>query len=483
MVLYRHISGPKIVAILYWVFSVFIVFRLDMIVPPLAAPDEITHLFRAASIADGHVIPTLSEAGILACKVDSSVLDLYFMMSSSLDRAGPRPADIVTKSQAVSWTGVPVFAYCPNTAQYGPALYVPQAVGLRIGRGLGLPLIESYRLSRLLSGFLAAGLGAIAIARSGRACFAAAAVLSAPIFLFLATSLSQDGLLISLAALFVASIMEMRSSEAPRSSRLALLCAVLMAMARPPYAVLSLLLIRARDHRPLTKWLRAADGPLGPILVVAVTVLYLTVALGQQSVTADAQVNPSAQLSRLVNDPALILSVARETLTVPDYDVRMSREIIGVLGYLSIILSDCSYAVGINALMLAALSCFLVTNRESGRSIYFNLAAIIAVFTSLGAVYGALYLTWTPVGDTIVQGVQGRYFLPLLLAAPLAIPMPPAPRGRLERYMVPLLDIAGGTAGLLAWGWMISLAPYMLCLLQKTYSGDIGRLCAFGACQ
>lgn len=480
--MYRSINGPRVLSILYLIFSVFIVFRLDAIVPPLAAPDEITHLFRSASIADGHVIPTLSEAGILACKVDSSVLDLYFTLSPSMDIAGPRPADIVAKSQTVKWTGVSVFAYCPNTAQYGPALYLPQAAGLRIGRSLGFPLLESYRLSRLLSGLLAVGLGAIAIAKSGRACFLLAVVLSAPIFLFLATSASQDGLLISMAALFVASTIKAQASEARKSNWLALVCAVLMSMARPPYAILSLLLIRARNDRPVTKWLRAADGPLGPVVVVAMTFLYLTIALGQQSVTLDAQVNPSAQLSRLVNDPALILSIAKNTVTVDDFYVRMSREIVGVLGYLSIILSDCAYQVGINALELAALSCFLMMNAGSGRSIYFNAAAIIAISASLGAVYGALYLTWTPVGEPIVQGVQGRYLLPLLLAVPLAAPRLPTAQGWWKRYGGLALEIAGGISGLLAWGWMISIAPYMLCLLQKTYTGELTRLCAFGAC-
>jgi uncharacterized membrane protein len=32
------------------------------------------------------------------------------------------------------------------------------------------------------------------------------------------------------------------------------------------------------------------------------------------------------------------------------------------------------------------------------------------------------YLTWTPVGFSFVEGVQGRYFLPVAMVLPLALP-------------------------------------------------------------
>ena len=40
-------------------------------------------------------------------------------------------------------------------------------------------------------------------------------------------------------------------------------------------------------------------------------------------------------------------------------------------------------------------------------------ASLLAAVAAFGAVHGALYLTWTPIGAEFVQGVQGRYFLPL----------------------------------------------------------------------
>jgi hypothetical protein len=40
----------------------------------------------------------------------------------------------------------------------------------------------------------------------------------------------------------------------------------------------------------------------------------------------------------------------------------------------------------------------------------------------LGAIFCALYLFWTPVGSGMVEGLQGRYFLPLYWLGWLSIP-------------------------------------------------------------
>ena len=44
----------------------------------------------------------------------------------------------------------------------------------------------------------------------------------------------------------------------------------------------------------------------------------------------------------------------------------------------------------------------------------------IFIFTIITAMFvGIEYLTWTPVGATSVEGIQGRYFLPMLFMVPL----------------------------------------------------------------
>ena len=42
------------------------------------------------------------------------------------------------------------------------------------------------------------------------------------------------------------------------------------------------------------------------------------------------------------------------------------------------------------------------------------LIIVVLIFTSL-------YMQWTPYGDEVVDGIQGRYFLPILMLVPLII--------------------------------------------------------------
>jgi uncharacterized membrane protein len=55
-------------------------------------------------------------------------------------------------------------------------------------------------------------------------------------------------------------------------------------------------------------------------------------------------------------------------------------------------------------------------------------------------IYLALYLSWTSVGAALVAGVQGRYFIPLLLFIPLALPWRTRANARLESLamLIPL---------------------------------------------
>ena len=39
----------------------------------------------------------------------------------------------------------------------------------------------------------------------------------------------------------------------------------------------------------------------------------------------------------------------------------------------------------------------------------------ILIFLSIGCIWGSLYVSFTPVGSTTINGVQNRYFIPLIM--------------------------------------------------------------------
>ena len=54
-----------------------------------------------------------------------------------------------------------------------------------------------------------------------------------------------------------------------------------------------------------------------------------------------------------------------------------------------------------------------------------RLGVLVLLVGVTGAMFGAQYLSWTPVGGGVVEGMQGRYLLPLLPLLILVVPPMP----------------------------------------------------------
>jgi uncharacterized membrane protein len=456
---------PAKMAKLYLVFAVLSVAGMASIVPPFAAPDEFAHAFRAEAVSSGQFLAVPMENGSLGGILDSGLLAVFQMLEPTATAPASPSASLARAARHVVWARSSVLVGFPNTAQYGPALYTPQAAGFVIGRALGLRVIQSYRLARLLAGLSAVAIVALAIAQAQRGHIIIAVMASTPMFLFLATSLSQDGLLLAVSALFAA--LASRPAASRALNWIALVCALLMAMARPPYALLSFLLIRGREGRPVSGWFRAEDGPLAPFAICAVTLLWLSAdgALSQPSFAPDPSVNPAAQLAGLLHSPLSIISIAAGTLT-DDIYLRIWHEVVGVLGWLSIVLPEGAYAGALVALCFAATTCLL---QWPARSLLHSFISLAVFAVSIGTVYAATYLTWTPVGFPSVKGVQGRYLLPYFFGLPLILPSLLPTQRAMGGKLGQKLDIAISFVGLAAWVLMVAVAIGAFVVLEGVY--------------
>jgi hypothetical protein len=62
----------------------------------------------------------------------------------------------------------------------------------------------------------------------------------------------------------------------------------------------------------------------------------------------------------------------------------------------------------------SGVAALVASPRTPGARWFTSPAAAAAVLSSIELIFVALYLTWTPVGADRVDGIQGRYFIPLL---------------------------------------------------------------------
>ncbi len=462
-----HLLDPRKIAILYFVLAAMATIAMTAILPPFAAPDEYAQFFRAVSLSGGQVVPNLGPDRLIGGTIDPAALRLFQILGPDAGQAAPTPADKIAAIRDLRWAGSGVFMTFPNTGQYGPTFYIPHALGLFIGRSLGLSVLHSYDLARILGALSTVALATLAIALSGRGAFAAATVFSTPIFLFLAASITQDGPMIAAAGLFAAFALRSRQATTPWPGRIAWFCALALGMGRVPYLLLALLLLRRRGGRSWLGWLGAADGPLAPLLVGGLVLAWLAAVGAPQQVNfANVPgVEPAAQLDGLRQHPARVLSIARGTLANDDF-ARMTDESVGVLGTLDIRLPDQDYDRGSTALLLAALTCLLLLPAPG---LLFNAATALVFALIIGGIYAALYLTWTPLGSPSVNGAQGRYFLALLVAAPLLLPGVVPPRWGLKPGPAALRTGLAALAGIAGWGLMIVVAISALRCLAHSY--------------
>jgi drug/metabolite transporter (DMT)-like permease len=121
-----------------------------------------------------------------------------------------------------------------------------------------------------------------------------------------------------------------------------------------------------------------------------------------------------------------------------------AREAIGVLGRLDLSLPGWLYGLWAAALAAAVLGDMLPEDRGGGPRVQETLLIVAIGVACLFATYLALYLSWTLVGAERIEGVQGRYLLPLLALLGLALPLLRVPRATALRAGCALVVTAAG---------------------------------------
>lgn len=418
-------TAPRL-ALLYLVFMLPLVLGLSWYVPPFQVADEDNHFLRAVQVAGGGMAALRLPDGTIGGRLPTGAEqlahgfeDLRFRRRARIDPGR------ITSAGRVGW-GAPGVSSFANTAIYPPLFYAPAAAGILVGRALGANVLASFRLARAGTGLCATALAAAAIGMTASGALLLFWLLSLPMTLCLFASCSQDALVIACAA-FAAAWMS-RLAQRPRTSvfswaTLALLIGCLGA-AKLPYMGLGLL-------PAMSAW----RGGIGIARAVLLALLSFCVGLSWLVLAARPVIAPTSaglQMHFLLSHPFVILPIALVTLHLHGF--RLVQEFIGVLGWLDIPLPRLFYAGSLLVL------CLLLGMEGIVRH-YGRVAAVMALIllACCAAVFGALYLDWTPVGGHTVEGLQGRYFIPLaLFAAPLL--------SRRNHYPLPVLPVLGAWA-------------------------------------
>ena len=391
--------------------------------PPFQVPDEPNHFARAFQVSEGQVVSqrtTDSVGGWLPRSINRVAGTVM----------GRVPFNPDVKQDLDAWArafDIPLLAHdrtetaFPNTALSGPVAYLPQALGIELGRMLGGSALTLLYWGRISSLFWCVAVTALAIRWLTVRPWTCVLLALLPMTLYVRSSVSSDGPTLALTILAMAiclrpidlaprdgDVAHSRNESADRRQWWLLFgVAALLALGKPPYGAVVFLALATPP--------RLIGGTKRYIaMMLALTAVFLAAqggwALamrGKTAVMAPGS-DPEAQRAYLGDHPGDAAAILVQDLvrSAP----ALAHQAVGVLGWLDAPLP------GLVAVILGLLI-VLVALGEAGPP------SRCAAFRWLGAAIcgvGTLtlltmnYVWWTPPAAVHVEGIQGRHLLPLI---------------------------------------------------------------------
>ena len=384
--------------------AVSIVFFL--IFPLNDVPDEEAHFLRSFEVSCGQLMSKHKDDG-----------GQIVMGGNYLPRALLDYDDVQAE---ISWDDVTYLSFS-GASLYSPTNYFPQALGMKIARVFTNNVSKIFYAGRLGAYlfFLFCCLLAIYWVPFGIRPFTI--ILLFPMTMQEGISLSADSITIGLSVLFFALVIRLASHN--RKIRridmvLLLLIACLLALSKIVYIVLIFLIWLIPKEQFKNKAHYRITMIAIPIVAVIVNGMWLMISSSYLTEFREG-VAPGEQVRFvLMNIPTYINTIVRTVWM--NGSLWISSAIGSSLGW---------FVIPVNGLVWIGFFCAytveLAATRVSGiwNDVKKKMIVTFVLLSGCGLICTSLYVQWTDVGYELIEGIQGRYFIPLLPAFSLLIIM------------------------------------------------------------
>ena len=368
--------------------------------PAGMAPDETQHFFRAFEISCG---------GIFAKRVGPEGIpgDIF---PAAVQRYSD-PAAILDWNDCEE----AVFA---NTALYSPVCYLPQVIGIKIARAL-TGSARTIFYSGKVAGFATAlviELAALRIMPYAKELLFV--VMASPMAVQEMSALSSDSLTNALVFFYLAYMLHLVYGSGERRITwrqffIAFAAGTLAGMCKTVYIVVVLLVLLLGNERFGTGKGGKYKAICAKFLLMAgpaAISVYMTSLYNGYLIRFDPTYDSSAQIAYALRNPfSMVLTAIRTTVLKSEgWLGSMTSDYLGGL--------DIRTAQVVPIMYLVLLVCLMMNTAAPKKRNGFREAAVFAAITVLGytLICASMYATWTAVGDTLILGIQGRYFLAIL---------------------------------------------------------------------
>ncbi len=401
------------------------------IVPPLWGIDESTHFARVYQLSEGGVFAKrLSDGHNFGSQLPTNLTKLNYYVAK--DIADNPPAEYFYKKKqinsndqykqltAASFNSDKEEYNFSGATVYSPFSYVGSLPSLVIARLLHLSIGHSIFLARL--GTLLVYIGLVSLAlfmlRDSKLKWLVFVIALFPESVFQASIVNVDSLAIGISLLLFTTLFRLFTLKRKQSPKLLLVLLAVLAISLPltkaPYFALALPLILLPSSMWRSKkqaWVYKA-GVLG----AAVLLLLIWTALTKDAAKAimlytgpdGALVNPASQAKYILLHPfGAAASIFGTTFLLGEVWI---NNFFGILGWNYVALP-----MQVIVALLFSLTIAMLHARDSIISIKNRTLAVVLAGVGIVTILGIIltfYLSYTRVGTAVINGVQGRYFLP-----------------------------------------------------------------------
>lgn len=450
--------GFECVAVgLMLIFGLFV----RIVTPPYQVADEINHFARAWQVSEGKIFaeiatvrtiergdnPTTKDQVRWSCRGGRVTLNAedekFFVAEAPRSMMPPEFAlDVVNKFHLINFGMQKKFLatplnvsetewhLIPNTGSYSPLAYFPQAITAFVGRSLNLNAGTIYYAMSLSALIFAAMCVFAAMKILPEKKLLIFLLASMPMFLTEVVSTSADAVIYGVCLLGTAWLFSLRrKSERVTNSEIfgLIILAVVLGLLKQVYGAILLLyfLIPRERFKSAAKFVGFGFFLLATELIVSMAWLRLSGDWGNVPLFTGFYmglegIDVAAQKNFILTHPTEFLAAFFTSLAKPD--VWFAKTFFGVLGIVNVYFPKIFY-VGCAVLLIAAAAIgdlrLTLTNR---------LLIIFATLVTALGVFAVEYLIWTPVGGSVIAGVQGRYFIPIALMSLISLSLVKQPR-------------------------------------------------------
>ncbi len=375
----------------------------SVFLPIGGAPDEPAHFWRAYELSEGQLFAN-NEGNML---VPDNLLEATGN-SYSVEENGYKK-ELENFSTVANTNHSPINGPADRYSFFN---YIPQTFGVIIGKILNIPIIPTMIISRIFN--MASCIVALYF------CIKYIPVMKKLIFLIamfpmtmqLLSSVSADGSIICAGIALISFVFYFREEKEKsigwKESLLLLLICIVLTVSKPVYAFLCPIVFWI----PKERFLSHKRKNIAIFSIGAITILFVLFRMATSPLGSGRFGTGQDQTSFIMSNPMSFLAIIFKNIFI-----RPDEFINGVIGKDLEWFSVSMFYPYIITLFIFFL--FLCAEKETKIPFSLKIFTLCSFSAIVVFTFTTMFITWSVPGSSIIDGVQGRYFLPVLLLIPI----------------------------------------------------------------